>query len=272
MKTFWTRAFTALFFAIFMVGGIFWNQYSFFLLASVILAGSLYEYFSIVHAGTKKKRDTVWLIFMFWIFYSASFFISPIPLGILAGVLAFKIFSRPLFFPAVPYTSVIAEAFPILWVLLPLMLANQIYAVQGPNFLFAVFVLIWVYDTGSYIIGSLIGKRKLLERVSPKKTLEGSIGGVLATMGAAAFFHNLPGLHILSGMEWLIMGFVIVVSATIGDLVESVFKRHYGVKDSGTILPGHGGFLDRFDAFFFTVPFVALFLQLFEWAREFGLF
>ncbi|MBL0310477.1 MAG: phosphatidate cytidylyltransferase [Bacteroidetes bacterium] len=269
MKTFWIRTATALLFAALMVVGIFWNQYSFFLLMSVILMGSLYEYFIIIHSEEKDKRSTRLVLFIFWFFYAASFFLPQIPVAVLIGVLAFKLLARPLFFKSEqPFSKTQHDLLPVLWISLPIMLTNQIFFEKGPYFLFAIFSLIWIYDSGCYIVGSLVGKNKLMEHVSPKKTIEGAQGGIVITFIIAYFFNRIPQLAELSSLEWLLIALVVVICATIGDLVESAFKRSYQVKDSGSIMPGHGGFLDRFDAYFFTVPFVMLALWLFDFVRR----
>lgn len=273
MKTFWIRTASALFFAVFMVGGIFWNHYSFFVLMSVILLGSVYEYFTISNSEKESAGSMVMLLIMFLFFYTVSFFIPQVPVSVLVGVFAFKLFSRSLFLKTShPFLKTQQEMIPVFWILLPLLLTNQIFSEKGAPFLFSIFALIWIYDTGCYLVGSLIGKHKLLERISPKKTIEGAIGGAVVTILTAAFFNRIPQLSELSSPQWIALGALIVITATIGDLVESVFKRGYKVKDSGTIMPGHGGFLDRFDAFFFTVPFVSLALWLFEQLHLSGIF
>lgn len=120
------------------------------------------------------------------------------------------------------------------------------------------FVLIWVSDSMAYVCGRLFGKHKLWERISPKKTWEGFIGGLIFTVATAGFvahwcFADPNTYH--SEIKWCVIGFVISVTGMLGDMVESLFKRSIDVKDSGTILPGHGGILDRFDALFLSVPF-----------------
>ena len=127
----------------------------------------------------------------------------------------------------------------------------------------AMFMIIWMYDSFCYITGSLIGRHKLFERVSPKKTVEGMIGGLILTLFVFSFANKIPQLQMLSKTEWLILAFVTMIAATFGDLVESLLKRSLGIKDSGSIMPGHGGFLDRMDAFFLAIPFVSLTLWLF---------
>lgn len=120
------------------------------------------------------------------------------------------------------------------------------------------FVLIWVSDSMAYVCGRLFGKHKLWERISPKKTWEGFIGGLIFTMITAGMVANwfMANPHTYHTEKvWLIMAFLISVTGMLGDLTESLFKRSIDVKDSGTILPGHGGILDRFDALFLAVPF-----------------
>ena len=119
--------------------------------------------------------------------------------------------------------------------------------------------LIWISDIGAYAVGRSIGKNKLMPTVSPGKSWEGFIGaGVLCIAASFVFFKFLG---VLSLQQWIVCAAIIWFFGSIGDLVESKMKRHIGVKDSGTILPGHGGFLDRFDGFYFCIPFVLLFIH-----------
>ena len=130
----------------------------------------------------------------------------------------------------------------------------------GP-WMFACFmVLLWTNDTGAYLVGRAIGRTKLLPAVSPKKTVEGFVGGVLLTIAVGWLIAGQQ--DVLSRTEWITLAFIVAITATLGDLLESAFKRARGVKDSGTILPGHGGILDRFDGFFLAVPSVMLYLHL----------
>lgn len=122
------------------------------------------------------------------------------------------------------------------------------------------FILQWSSDTFAYLVGRKMGKRKLFERISPKKTIEGSMGALVLTTVVAyilsIFFTDLPLI------DWLVIGILIVIFGTLGDLVESLLKRNLNIKDSGTLLPGHGGFLDRFDGFFLSVPAVYFYLLI----------
>jgi len=120
---------------------------------------------------------------------------------------------------------------------------------------------LWASDTGAYFAGKTFGRRPLFARVSPKKTWEGSVGGGVAALlmaGVFSYFYN-----ILSPWQWLVIAVLIVVAGTYGDLVESLFKRSIHIKDSGTVIPGHGGFLDRFDGLLIASPVIVVFIRLF---------
>ena len=129
----------------------------------------------------------------------------------------------------------------------------------------SVFVFLWINDTGAYLCGSLLGKHKLFPRISPGKSWEGSIGGGLFVIGVAVLVWYLTeqyGVNDLglTATEWAGLGLVIVVFGTWGDLIESLFKRTLGIKDSGNILPGHGGMLDRFDSSLMAIPAAVVYL------------
>jgi phosphatidate cytidylyltransferase len=138
--------------------------------------------------------------------------------------------------------------------LIPLLFDTDPWAFMG------FMVLLWSNDTGADVVGRLIGRTKLLPSVSPKKTVEGLVGGLAITLGVA---YLLSRYHAFLSMdEWLTYAVIVSLTATLGDLLESAFKRARGVKDSGSILPGHGGILDRFDGFFLAIPAVMLYLKL----------
>jgi phosphatidate cytidylyltransferase len=135
-----------------------------------------------------------------------------------------------------------------------------IFGEYQPKILIWVLIFIWVNDSFAYLVGKNFGKTKLFESVSPKKTIEGFIGGLVFSLIAAFFItqqHNNPNINL---MDWMIIAVVLSVFGTIGDLIESKFKRQANIKDSGNIMPGHGGLLDRLDSLFFAAPFVYLYL------------
>lgn len=128
-----------------------------------------------------------------------------------------------------------------------------------------VFVFLWINDTGAYCFGSLLGHHKLFPRVSPGKSWEGSIGGAVCVVALAAVIWQLTEMYGMNDLglnmyEWMGLGLVVVVFGTWGDLVESLFKRTLGIKDSGSILPGHGGMLDRFDSSLLAIPAAVVYL------------
>ncbi len=130
-----------------------------------------------------------------------------------------------------------------------------------PLLLLGAFILVWVNDTGAYFIGKNFGKQKLFSSISPKKTVEGFLGGLFFACITSYFIFQFTGT--LNFTYWLILSIIVSVFGTIGDLIESKFKRQAKVKDSGVIMPGHGGLLDRLDSIIFVAPFFYLFLRMF---------
>ena len=127
----------------------------------------------------------------------------------------------------------------------------------------SVFVFIWLSDTGAYCVGSLIGRHRLFERISPKKSWEGSIGGGIVAIGSSFIFaHYFP---IMNMAEWAALALIVVIFGTWGDLTESLLKRQLHIKDSGAILPGHGGMLDRFDSALMAIPAAVVYLYALTW-------
>lgn len=133
------------------------------------------------------------------------------------------------------------------------------FIARDPNCLLALFILIWSFDTGAYLFGSAFGKHKMIPRISPKKSWEGEIGGAITAVAIAigiAFYLSQ------SIWQWVIFALIVVVFGTYGDLSESMLKRASGLKDSGNILPGHGGMLDRFDSMLLAAPIVYIYLEI----------
>jgi phosphatidate cytidylyltransferase len=141
-----------------------------------------------------------------------------------------------------------------------LILIANYYDDYNPNLLLGSFILVWVNDTFAYLIGKNFGKQKLFPQISPKKTFEGFLGGLFFACISSFFIAKYT--HTLNFTNWLILAVIVSVFGTLGDLIESKYKRQAGVKDSGIIMPGHGGLLDRLDSIIFSAPFIYLFLQL----------
>lgn len=168
---------------------------------------------------------------------------------------------------AQPFKNVAFFVLGVFYIIIPFALLNDLTIDHNkglnsfsPRLVAGLIFLTWIYDTFAYLIGSRFGKNLLLPRVSPKKTWEGTIGGacvcILTSLAGA------PLLQTYTTLDWLIIGIIVSVAGLLGDLVESLLKRSVGVKDSGTTLPGHGGFLDRFDSIIVIIPFVYLFLVI----------
>jgi phosphatidate cytidylyltransferase len=149
------------------------------------------------------------------------------------------------------------------YIILPFVIITKIpFGIRGfnPKIIISIFILIWTNDTFAYLVGKSIGKHKLLEKISPKKTVEGFLGGVVFCILAS---YLLSKYYIEATLFiWIIISLIVVVFSTLGDLIESKFKRMAGVKDSGKIMPGHGGILDRLDSIIFVAPFIFLFYQI----------
>ena len=151
------------------------------------------------------------------------------------------------------------HAATMLYVALPFGLVTH-FLESGPQPFIGFMLMLWSNDTGAYLAGRAFGRTKLMPSVSPKKTVEGSIGGVALTLAMAWWLSRISPVFPMS--EWMICALVVAVMSTVGDLFESALKRARGVKDSGHVLPGHGGILDRFDSFLFAAPAMLLVIRL----------
>ena len=184
-----------------------------------------------------------------------------LPTALLVLLFAMAPFIMALFSKSLDFKSVAAFTFgSMAYLSLPCALMVCLHTLFDPKYVLLIFVLLWTNDTFAYLTGKLLGKHKLFERISPGKTIEGSLGGLVFTMaGIIVYSHYVSWLPM---EEAIGMGLIAVVFGTLGDLCESMLKRQAGVKDSGKLIPGHGGILDRFDSVLFTVPFVFVYLLL----------
>jgi phosphatidate cytidylyltransferase len=156
------------------------------------------------------------------------------------------------------------------YIILPFIFITKIsFGVKeyNPKIIIGLFILIWTNDTFAYIVGKTIGKNKLFEKISPKKTIEGFIGGIVFAILAGYLISKYyikasPQFSERSIMIWTSIALIVGIVGTIGDLIESKFKRIAGVKDSGNIMPGHGGILDRLDSVIFVAPIIFLYYQI----------
>ncbi len=295
MKTFFIRLSSGLVVAALVIAAILYSPYTFLLVMSIILIGSLNEYFNLTESRRDKANSFFqgkWFVILLSFIALVKAFVlasppatgipdfsnyfilaaqvltrfrdSALTLNATVPILVFILFIVELYSKSEkPFENLGWKTIAIVWILVPVILTVNIYFAKGGALLLAMLFAIWMYDSFCYIFGSLLGKRKLFERISPKKTWEGAIGGAAVTLTVYYFANKIPALQMLSSIEWVILIFVVIVSATFGDLVESLLKRNLGIKDSGSLMPGHGGFLDRLDSFYLVIPFAAMTLWMF---------
>ncbi len=268
------RALVGLVFAIVVIGGIYWSQWTLFLLFFIVGMFCLWEFTNMIekipsYLEVQRFKGKGPLLGIGGIVYAliGLAFLGQVPWSIAIAVslpLFFILFVMELFANSTnPFTRIGLHLIGLIYIIIPCALANGIANVSGsfePNFIMGVLLMIWCNDSWAYLVGRQIGKTPLFTRVSPKKTWEGSMGGAVFTLIAGGIISYLfPELLI---MDWLILALIVVLFGSTGDLIESLLKRSVKVKDSSGLLLYHGGFLDRFDAMIFCLPFVFSFLYL----------
>ena len=267
-----TRAITAFFFVLVMFGSLMLGSYVFTLLILVLSMLALDEFYHLVSTPSVKPQKITGIILAISIYLpvyqyavkqqSLQNLLLCVPL-VIAIIIVELYRKQPHPFHNIAYTllGVIFVAIPF-YFFYALAFIDGIYNMHYP---LAFLVLLWASDTGAYLFGSQLAKRKLFERHSPKKSWEGFIGGVftcvLVALAISYYFTELPCAH------WLVVALMIAVVGTFGDLSESMLKREVSVKDSGSLLPGHGGILDRFDGLLLAAPLVFVYLILVYAAR-----
>jgi phosphatidate cytidylyltransferase len=270
LKDIYIRTFTGAIFLITIIGSILLHPLVFFGVLFIFSSLALNEYFLLAAKGESRKQNL-------------GFFILGIIIYCLTGLIGVGLLDIksaaaiiPLFLVVIilelfkktnsSWTKIGIYLTGFAYISIPFGLMNFFYVIPDSDtiqvgILIGLFVIVWSSDVFAYLVGSMIGKHRILERISPKKSWEGSFGGLLFALIAAyilSMFYTQ-----LSLSRWLVMAVIIVVFGTLGDFAESMLKRQAGVKDSGNLLPGHGGVLDRFDAILFATPFVYFYLNLF---------
>ncbi|MGJ7030531.1 phosphatidate cytidylyltransferase [Niabella hirudinis] len=281
-KTFWTRAFTALIFVAVMMAGLLYNEWSFLLLVSIIHFGCWWEYLKLVEKIFRTNLHSYLKLgfcltgYHLLLFCCGTLQVSGYNLAssfslpfLLAGLvlLTAGIFQQRIHLKALGAAAAGLVYISLSWALLlrlrytadiAIMKDGAEQAVSGFFIPILLIMAIWINDTCAYLVGSMIGKTPF-SKISPKKTMEGTIGGMLLCVAAIT-------LILQYWFQWqplLGISLIAAITGTAGDLLESKLKRMAGVKDSGSIMPGHGGFMDRFDSLLVAIPFVWLFLVFF---------
>ncbi len=259
------RAITGFFFIIVMLASVLLGNYVFDAFYLLLSGFCLWEFYGLIKkAGIKPDINTGLLngVFIYAVFallvYGADYhkllFLLPVTLS---GIFIQELFKKN----KAPFTNISYTYLGLIFTIIPFTFFHALGYVNGSfNFHYPIgfLLMLWANDTGAYLVGSKLGRTKLFERHSPKKTWEGLIGGILITAGVAYLISRY--YPELSAQQWIIIGVLISCFGTTGDLIESMFKRSIDVKDSGGILPGHGGLLDRFDGLLIAAPIVYTYL------------
>jgi phosphatidate cytidylyltransferase len=266
MSNFLKRAITGAFFVAVVIAVIFQGVHALGFLFAFFSAIGILEYHAMLKAGglaapAKWRTLVVSLIIhqAFWLavgFENLAYY--ALAVFAIAVTMVIEMFSHS----SDLFERMQSTLFAHLWITIPFASMTTLGMALGnyePLLVFGFFALLWTNDTGAYLVGRAVGRTKLAPTISPGKTVEGFIGGVALTFalsyGFSVWFSVLPMT------DWLFIAGVIGVFSNAGDLVESVVKRRCGVKDSGTLLPGHGGVLDRFDGILLSVPVIVAYLR-----------
>ncbi|MBQ9666700.1 MAG: phosphatidate cytidylyltransferase [Bacteroidaceae bacterium] len=277
MKNLIIRTITGILFVVVLVGGIVWNPYSLLLLFTVITALTVWEFTTIInhnmHLHVNRFITTVAAAYLFvavWAF-NTNIMGSEVFIPYLISII-YLLVSEIYFDRSDTIQNWAMALMAQLYIALPFASFNTLCFISTPTgvsyyfwYALSVFIFLWANDSGAYLIGSWLGKHRLFPRISPKKSWEGSIGGgivaIIASQVLATFIPFAENLTpTLSRLLWAGLAVLTVIFGTWGDLVESLLKRKLGIKDSGNILPGHGGMLDRFDSSLLAIPAAVIYI------------
>lgn len=278
MNNLLTRTLTGAGIIIFVMGGFWLHPISFVITGLVLMTGTQFEYYSMIRLTGIRPQVVTGLItgitaYVFSSLIAArilekEFYLILIPM--LSVVMVIELYRKN----EKPFDSLAHTCFSILYTVIPFSMIpfsafyregmgtiiSQNTILFSPGIIIGFFILLWTNDTAAYLVGITIGKRRLWERISPKKSWEGFLGGLVVTAGMGYLISGWLG--VVGKADWVIIAMIVSVAGTYGDLVESMLKRSLGVKDSGNIMPGHGGFLDRFDSLVLSFPLVYLYIAV----------
>jgi phosphatidate cytidylyltransferase len=270
VNNFFKRSITGVFFVAVLIGGIWFHAISCFLLFSLIVFFGLLELYSIIeNTGIKANKPLGIAAGLVHLSITFLYSIGMVPMAafwlvtpLIAAIFVTELYRKQ----ELPFQNIAFSIFGVLYIALPfsllLLTGFPEHQISGyvPTMILGYFFLLWTCDTGAYLTGISIGRHPMFARISPKKSWEGFSGGMILTVIVAIILSNY--FTVLSRTDWVVIALIISTFGVWGDLIESMLKRSLQIKDSGSILPGHGGILDRFDSVLFSVPMVFLYLQL----------
>ncbi len=264
------RAITAFIGALVVVSGSIYSDWTYFLIFAIILGFSQMEFYKLSGLDGMLPLKSFGT-FLGLMIFALTFLIEKEQLRHEYLYLMFPLVSLTFFIKLYrktdkkPFTGVAYTYLGIFYVAVPFSLLNlavfSVDQVYHFEILIGCLLILWASDTGAYFAGTKFGKTKLFERVSPKKSWEGFLGGAFSAIAVA--FVLARYFPVIEDWKWLVISGIIIIAGTYGDLIESLFKRSIEIKDSGQILPGHGGFMDRFDGLLLSAPFITAFLKIF---------
>lgn len=271
------RLITGLLGAALIIFGVSYSEWIYFAIFLIICFLSLQEFYKLSGFDGMVPLKTLGTIIGISI-YTLSFFIEQGTISyryyflifpMIAVVYLIKLYKKT---EQKPFTNIAFTFLGLFYIAVPFALLNHavfhetlingsLESQYNHEIILGLLLILWASDTGAYFAGTLFGKHKLFERISPKKSWEGFWGGaalaIVITYAITLFFHSL------TLVDWMIISLIIIIGGTFGDLVESLLKRSIEIKDSGDSLPGHGGFLDRFDGLLISAPFIVAYLEIF---------
>ena len=263
------RIITGMLGAALIIFGIIYSEWAYFAIFFFICISSLWEFYGLSGLDGMIPQKTFGTI-CGMIIFCLSFFIEQGSISyryyflifpLLSCVYMIKLYKKS---ERKPFTNIAFTFLGIFYVAIPFALLN-IAAFENGYYNYEIMVgclfILWASDTGAYFAGTRFGKRKLFERISPKKSWEGAVGGAILAFIFACVIANY--FATLAFWQWMSIAVIIIIGGVFGDLVESLLKRSIEIKDSGDSLPGHGGFLDRFDGLLISAPFIVAFLEIF---------
>ncbi len=263
------RSITSLVGAVLILAALIYSDWTYFLIFAAILGMSQMEFYKLSGLDGMLPLKTFGTILGLLIF-ALTFMVEKERLPHEYLFLIFPLVSLTFFIKLYkktdkkPFTGIAYTYLGIFYVAVPFSLLNlasfSVDAVYHFEILVGCLLILWASDTGAYFAGTRFGKTKLFERVSPKKSWEGFLGGAFSAIVVAFVISQY--FVVLEDWKWLVIAGIIIIAGTYGDLVESLFKRSIEIKDSGSVLPGHGGFMDRFDGLLLSAPFITAFLKI----------